>query len=68
MGMRVGFEEILDLKHFWDRLGGRLRESLEMKQLGFEKTELFHVLKDKGIRIFEKGIRILKKRIRIAYW
>ena len=26
MGMRVGFEEILGLKHFWSRLVGGLRE------------------------------------------
>ena len=57
--MRVGFEEILDLKHFWGRLGGGLREKFGDETVGFwKKTEPFHVLKDKGIRIFEKGIRI----------
>ena len=29
-----------------------------MKQFGFEKTEPFRALKDKGIRILEKKIRI----------
>ena len=29
-----------------------------MKQFGFEKTEPFRALKDKGIRILEKEIRI----------
>ena len=38
MGMRVGFEEILDLKHFWDRLGGRLREEVGDETVGFWKN------------------------------
>ena len=58
MGMRVGFEEILDLKHFWDRLGRGFRENFGNEIVGFWKTELFRALKDKGIRILEKGIRI----------
>ena len=58
MGMRVGFEEILDLKHFWDRLERRFRENFRDEIVGFWKTEPFGALKGKGIRILEKGIRI----------
>ena len=61
MGMRVGFEEILDLKYFWDRLGKGLRENFGDETVGFWKTEPFRALKDKEIRILEKGIQI-------AYW
>ena len=62
MGMRVGFEEILDLEYFWDRLGEGLREKFRDEIVGFfEENKLFRALKDKGIRILEKGIRI-------AYW
>ena len=57
--MRVGFEEILDLKHFWGRLGRGLRERFGDETVYFEKkTEPFRALKDKGIRILKKGIRI----------
>ena len=58
MGMRVGFEEILDLKHFWDRLEGEFKENFGDEIVGFWKTEPFHALKGKGIRILEKGIWI----------
>ena len=64
MGMRVGIEEILGLKHFWRGLGGGLREKVfkdKWNSWVFEENEPFRALKDKGIRILEKGIRI-------AYW
>ena len=61
MDMKVGFEEILSLEHFWSSLEWRLREKVfekKMEQLGFWVTEAFRALKDRGIRILEKGIRI----------
>ena len=58
MGMRVGFEEILDLNTFGVDWEEDWEKGFEMKQFDFEKTELFRALKDKGIRILEKGIRI----------
>ena len=33
--MRVGFEEILDLEHFLDRLGEGLREKFGDETVGF---------------------------------
>ena len=33
--MKVGFEEILDLKYFWGRLGGGLREKFGDETVGF---------------------------------
>ena len=58
MGMRVGFKEILVLKHFWDWLGRGFRENFWDETVKFWKTEPFRALKDKGIRILEKKIRI----------
>ena len=63
MDMKVGFEEILSLEHFWSSLEWRLREKVFEKKWSswfffFWVTEAFRALKDKGIRILEKGIRI----------
>ena len=54
----MGFEEILDLEHFWDRLGRGFKENFGDETVGFWKTESFRALKGKGIWILEKGIRI----------